>query len=209
MQTRLSLLLLALIAFAVPRASAVIVFTATLTNNQETTAPVLTLTSGTPRPVSFGTATLTLNDDMTELTFTATINNIDVTGNQTADINDNLTNAHIHGPAAPGTNASVIFGFFGSPNNDVSPSNLVVTPFASGVGGTFTTTWNVGEGNGGTTLTAQLPNLLSGQTYLNFHTVQNPGGEIRGQILRVPDPGSSLLLLALGLGSVVALRRRT
>jgi hypothetical protein len=35
-------------------------------------------------------------DDMMSLTFTATIFNIDFTGRQTADMNDNLVAAHIH-----------------------------------------------------------------------------------------------------------------
>jgi hypothetical protein len=38
------------------------------------------------------------------------------------------------------------------------------------------------EGNN-TTLTAQLPNILSGHAYINFHTVQFGGGEIRGNIV--------------------------
>ena len=31
-----------------------------------------------------------------------------------------------------------------------------------------------------------LQSLLGGQTYINIHSVVNPGGEIRGQVLRVP-----------------------
>ena len=41
-------------------------------------------------------ATFILNDAMTAMAFNATIFNIDVTGTQTADVNDNLSNAHIH-----------------------------------------------------------------------------------------------------------------
>jgi hypothetical protein len=65
-------------------------------------------------------------------------------------------------------------------------------------GGTFTGVWDVNEGNGGTTLTAQLPGILSGLSYINFHTVQFFGGEIRGQILKVSEP-SALILLGIGL----------
>ena len=192
-------------------ASADIVFTATLTHDQEpppagTTPP--TTSTGSPRPLSFGTATLVLNDAQTALTMTATIFNIDVTGTQTADTNDNLTNAHIHAPAPPGMNASVRWGFFGTPDNDINPDNLVVTPFASGVGGTFTSIWNQPEGNGTATLTSSIPDLMAGLAYLNFHTVQFGGGEIRGQILRTPDGGSTALLFGLALAGLIGVRRR-
>ena len=117
------------------------------------------------------------------MTFTATINNIDVTGSQTADTNDNLIAAHIHaGPSvAPGVNGPVVWGFFGTPFNDNNPNDAVNTPFSSGVGGTFSGKWDAPEGNG-TTLAAQLTNLRTGHAYINFHTTQFTGGEIRGNI---------------------------
>jgi hypothetical protein len=177
------------------------IFWATLTHDQETTKGALTTSTGDPRPLSFGSATFTLNDAETELAFTATIFYIDVTGSQTPDTFDNLVAAHIHVGALPGANAPVRWGFFGAPDNDSNPDNLVITPFATGVGGTFSSIWNQPEGNGGTTLTAQLPAIRAGLAYINFHTVQFGGGEIRGQI--VPEPSaivlagmSALILLA-------------
>jgi hypothetical protein len=115
------------------------------------------------------------------MTYTATINNIDVTGSQTSDANDNLIAAHIHASASvtPTTNGPVVWGFFGTPFNDNNPPDEVVTPFISGVGGTFSGKWDTPEGND-TTLTAQLANLKEGRAYINFHTTQFPGGEIRG-----------------------------
>jgi hypothetical protein len=203
------LLLGAFVCAAQSGLRAITIFSATLTHDQETgvagMTPTLTST-GAPRPLSFGTASFVLNDAMTELSFTATIFNIDVTGTQTADTNDNLLAAHIHAPAPAGTNAGVVWGFFGSPDNDTTPDNLVVTPFASGVGGTFSSIWNQPEGNSGTTLTLQLPNILAGLSYINFHTTQFPGGEIRGQI--VPDGGSTSILMAASLLSLFAIRRR-
>src|SRR5262249_17469845 len=89
----------------------------------------------------------------------------------------------------------VRWGFFGAPDNDNNPDNLVVTPFATGVGGTFSSIWNQPEGNSGTTLTAQLPAIFAGLAYINFHTVQFGGGQIRGQV--VPEP-SALVLTGLG-----------
>ena len=115
------------------------------------------------------------------MTMTATISNIDVGNSQTPDTNDNLLNAHIHaGPAvAPGVNGPVVWGFFGAPFNDNNPNDATATPTAGGVGGTFTGKWDAPEGNG-TTLAAQLANLRAGRAYINFHTVQFTGGEIRG-----------------------------
>ena len=89
-------------------------------------------------------------------------------------------------PAPRGANAGVVFGFFGQPFNDTNPNDVVVTPFADGVGGTITSKWDLTEGNN-TTLAAQLPNILAGKSYINFHTSRLPGGEIRGQIEENPQ----------------------
>jgi hypothetical protein len=194
-------LIIVLLSMAVllsgPGAYADTIFFANLTNSQEVPPTVPTTSTGDPRPASSGTATFVLNDAMTALTFNSTIFNIDVTGSQTADINDNLIAAHIHAPAPPGTNASVRWGFFGAPFNDNNPNDFVLVPFSSGVGGTFSGKWDAPEGNG-TTLAAQLPSILAGLSYINFHTTQFTGGEIRGQILKVPEP-SAFILFGIGL----------
>src|SRR5688500_7953325 len=110
------LVVLALALVAQTPASALLVFNTAITHDQETGAAglaPLTTSTGAPRPLSFGTATFTLSDAMDVLSFTATINNIDVTGTQTSDTFDNLTNAHLHAGAPLGANAGVVFGFFG------------------------------------------------------------------------------------------------
>ena len=189
------------------RAEGATVLTANLTNAAETSVVIPTTTGGQPRPVSFGTATFTINDAMTAMTFTATVFNIDFTGSQTADVNDNLVAAHIHASptVTPAMNATVVWGFFGSPLNDNNPNDVVVTPFVSGVGGTISGKWDAPEGNGGTNLATQLPNILTGHAYINFHTTQFGGGEVRGTL--VPEP-SSMLLLGIGAAVLVACRRQ-
>ena len=73
------------------------------------------------------------------------------------DLTGPATAAHFHGPAAPGANAAVVI-----------PS--VVTPATI---------------KGGATLTeAQFADLQAGKYYYNIHTAANPGGEIRGQLMR-------------------------
>ena len=182
---------------------------ANLNNASENPPTVPTTSLLTPRPASFGTADFVLNSAMTFMTFTATIFNIDFTGSQTADTFDNLGNAHIHaGPlVTPTVNGPVVWGFFGAPFNDNNPNDVVFTPFASGVGGTISGKWDAPEGNN-TTLTAQLDNILNNRAYINFHTVQFPGGEIRGNILVVPEPSSYAMLLTGGLVLVGFAARR-
>src|SRR6476661_11179726 len=164
---------MAAVALLASTAQAATILVANLTTDQEPPPLPITTAAGAPRPIPFGTATFTLNDAMTQLSFVATIFNIDVTGSQTADANDNLVAAHIHaGPTvAPGVNGPVVWGFFGTPFNDNNPNDVVMTPFASGVGGTFSGKWDALEGNN-TTLAAQLPNILAGRSYINFHTTQ-------------------------------------
>jgi uncharacterized protein (TIGR03118 family) len=161
--------------------SQVRLFVTNLTNSQEVPPTVPTTSTGGARPASSGVARFRLNPAQTAMTMTATISNIDVTGSQTADTNDNLIAAHIHAGAAvaPGVNGPVVWGFFGTPFNDNNPNDTTVTPTSGGVGGTFTGKWDAPEGNG-TTLAAQLSNVRQGRAYVNFHTTQFGGGEIRG-----------------------------
>jgi hypothetical protein len=187
-------------------AQAETLFFANLTNDQESPPVVPTLSTGGARPASFGSATFVLNDAMTALTFSATIFNIDFTGMQSPDTNDNLTNAHIHAAPVITTTAPVVWGFIGAPFNDNNPNDVVVTPFATGVGGTVTGKWDLPEGQN-TTLTAQLPNIFSGNSYINFHTVQFAGGETRGVILQVPEPSTISLLFVGTVGLLGTLRR--
>jgi hypothetical protein len=186
-----------------PGAQAQQFFTATMTGAQEAPVP--------GSPTASGFATFVLNEALSALQFEATVFGLDFTGTQTPDPGDNLTNAHIHAPAPPGVAAGVVFGFIGMPFNDNNPNDAVVTPFTTGVGGTVSAKWDAAEGNN-TTLSAQLPAILAGNSYINFHTAQFPGGAIRGQIIVAPIPEPmTLSLMAAGLlaaGGMARTRRK-
>jgi len=195
----------ALLATANLTPSELRLFQVNLTNGQEVPAAVPTASTGGARPASFGTARFQFNAAQTELRFTATINNIDVNGLQTpADTNDNLTAAHIHAGAAvaPGVNGPVVWGFFGAPFNDTNPNDRAFSTFPTGVGGNFSGKWDALEGNG-TTLAAQLSNLRSGRAYINFHTAQFLGGEIRGNF---PAEGAFRDAMVAGLNGATETR---
>jgi hypothetical protein len=212
-----ALLFLGALAISSPAQASIISFQATLTNSAETPPTVPTNgpgAGGGPR-TSFGFATFVLDTSVPMMTMTATITGIDINGTQTPGItNDDLVAAHIHaGPADPNvTTNPVRWGFFGTPDNDVPPTDqLVITPAASGAGGTFTSIWDAAEGNptGVNDLAGQIPFILDGKAYINFHTTQFSGGEIRGTLVAVPAP-STLVLTVLGMigAAGLALRRR-
>jgi hypothetical protein len=105
------------------------------------------------------------------------------------DLVGNFSAAHFHAPGAvnfpaANTNGGVIF--------DAGSSHT-----ASGTkSGRFT---------GSTTLSATNETaLFDNRVYFNVHSNVHPGGEIRGQLIVVPEPSSALLLL----GSAVPLLMR-
>lgn len=83
------------------------------------------------------------------------------------DLTGAATSMHIHGPAAAGVNAAVLF--------NLAPVHFPAAIPAKGgviVGSVVYTP-------------SQAADLLAGRDYVNIHTSTNPGGELRGQLVRV------------------------
>jgi CHRD domain-containing protein len=93
---------------------------------------------------------------------TVTLDGDKITWNVTfSDLSGPATASHIHGPAPAGKNAGVLVWLSTKGKPAVSPLT------------------------GSATLTAaQAADLMNGQCYVNVHTAKNPGGEIRGQLMK-------------------------
>jgi hypothetical protein len=186
-------LLAALCLVAARPAEAVFRFRAIIENEQEVANPPV------PEQGSGGMGTFELNDAMNALSYDITLFGLDIDGLQTPNNpNDNAARFHIH--AAPaGNNGGIVFGMK-DPNHDLD--DLVINPAT----GRITGVWDGAEGNG-TTLSAQLTNLFANGLYFNVHTPDHAGGEIRGQIIFVPEPASVVICL-FGIATLSMQRRR-
>jgi hypothetical protein len=133
-----------------------------------------------------GSGTLTLDTVANTITF----NNILWSG-----LSADSTASHIHGPAAPGVSTGVLY-----------PLNPTYTTVGSGIrsgtiSGTLTLA-NLSPGGNPYSIASQITDLENGLWYINVHSTVFGGGEIRGQILPVPEP-STLALLGLGIGAAM------
>jgi hypothetical protein len=74
--------------------------------------------------------------------------------------------------------------------------------------GTYNPSFVTAEGGMSNAEAALVAGLASGQTYLNIHTNQFPGGEISGFLVATAPEPSTLLLAGAALASLTLLRRR-
>ncbi|MEK7239295.1 MAG: CHRD domain-containing protein [Gemmatimonadota bacterium] len=159
--------------------SAAVVVAVACQSDEEVTAPsskILTF-----KAVMNGAGEVPANSTTGTGTFTATLDT--ATNLFTYDIvfsglGSNVNNGHIHGPAAATATAGTTINFNTWP------------------GAQFSFGLRAGTGHGVAILSASNPItatisgdslkklLFAGLTYANIHTTGNPGGEIRGQILK-------------------------
>lgn len=110
------------------------------------------------------------------------------------NLTGNATAAHIHGPTASGGSASYT-------------QNAGVRYGLDAIAG-----WNPSATGGGLTGAtvainpADVAALMDGRFYINVHTSANGPGEIRGNLVPIPEPAGAVLGMAAG--SVLLLRRR-
>ena len=126
---------------------------------------------------------------------------------------NDATLLHIHNEAR-GVNGPVVFGIF-NPNDDNDP-NVTFNPDGST---TISGVWDPDEGS--QPLSNFVDRLLAAEPgedvdlYWNLHTVADPAGAIRGQIVavdapetRVPEPISSIGLILFGSGALLLKQRQ-
>jgi hypothetical protein len=187
----LPLFVVGLLAVAGTGHATPIVFTATLSGGAESPA---NSSPGTGfATVTFDTAAHTLR---VEATFSGLLGN--------------STNSHIHAAtSSPGSGtagvATMTPSFTGFPSGVTAGSydHTFSTSVASSFNASYVTA------NGGTVAGAEaalFAAMDAGKAYLNIHSSQFAGGEIRGFLQRVPEPATGLAALA-GLG-LIARRRR-
>ncbi len=97
----------------------------------------------------------------------------------------NANAAHIHCCVATSGTAPVVIPFSG---------------FPSSISGTYSNTF-------AGISAANIAGIEAGLAYINIHNAAFPNGEIRGNILAVPEP-DTYALMALGLGTVAMAGRR-
>lgn len=92
------------------------------------------------------------------------------------------------------------------------PNNVSAGTFSNALDLTLASSWNPTYilNNGGTTTTATtalLAGIAGGRSYFQIHTSTFPGGELRGYLQPVPEPGTTALILC-GLTLLPLFRRR-
>lgn len=114
--------------------------------------------------------------------------------------------AHIHAPAPMGASAGIAIGFPGFP---ASTSGMYTNTFDLTLSSVYNATFLANHGGTAATAEDALAGYLhDGLAYVNIHTPTYPPGEIRGQLMSVPDSGSTALLLLPAALCLVGIARR-
>ena len=149
-----------------------------------------------------GTATVTFDDTTNLLQIEASFSGLSGT----------TTVAHIHCcTASPGTGtigvAVTPVTLPGFPAGVTSATSTGTVSMLDPASYTATFLNDFGGGTAAGALAALLAGMDTGSAYFNVHSTTFPGGEIRGFVSRIPEPGT-LLLLGAGLLGLGLVRRR-
>lgn len=128
--------------------------------------------STTGNPTGSGSFTASLDTVTNVFTYSGTF-----TG-----LTSNVNNGHIHGPFPSGTatSAGVILNFNTLPGATFTGFGTATSGAVSGTTTLVASTQISATVNGDSLKKL----ILAGLTYVNIHTVTNPAGEIRGQLLK-------------------------
>jgi hypothetical protein len=180
-----------LLAAAPQALAAPIVFTAQLTGDAERPTPIAT--SGN------GSTIVTIDPDAHTLRVQITF----------ADLNGITTASHIHAGIDPATQTAPVVtrtpSFPDFPEGVMSGSYDMT--FDTLDPATYNSNFVNPLGSAEAAEAALLALMLAGEAYVNVHSTVAPSGEIRGNLVRVPEPAALALLLA-AVGGLAAVRRR-
>lgn len=159
--------------------------------------------SESPPNASAGIGTATFSYDSVLQTFSINTSFSGLTGNTTA--------AHIHaatatagtGTAGVATQTPTFAGF---------PAGVTSGSYSQTFDLTLSSSFNASfvTANGGTAAgaeTALISAINAGKAYLNIHTSAFPGGEIRGFLTPVPEPGETCAAVGAVLAGFAVFRR--
>ncbi|HEY9237106.1 MAG TPA: CHRD domain-containing protein [Phenylobacterium sp.] len=142
-----------------------------------------------------GDATIVVDGDL----LTLTVNFSGLTAPATA--------SHIHCCTTPSAGvATQLPSFVGFPN---ATSGTYNQTFDLTLASTYNPAFVTAQGDLTTARDALLSGIANGTAYLNIHTSNFPGGEIRGSFSAVPEPQAwALMIVGFGAAGAILRRRR-